>query len=99
MHYEVGRRLEISYGYISRGDWRIACRWLIHLWRACGGAIAPNINQIHVPATSGDVIHPRQTFEWEIKCRLSWLGRTVNVQQSFLGLELRHLLRAFVSDV
>jgi hypothetical protein len=92
--HSAGRR---PYG---RGDDRLVrLGRLGHFGRTRGPAVAAQIDQIHVEAAAGDVVHPGEAVEREIEPGLGRIGGTVHEQQDALGRESAHVRRALAAQV
>jgi hypothetical protein len=58
-----------------------------------------NVEQIHVVAVSGDVVHPGQTVQLQIEHRFGRVSCAVHIQQNFIGCESLHALWVLIAHI
>ena len=62
---------------VAAHDRRIGLRVLRHLLRPARFAVAADVEEVHVVAACGDVIHPGLAIKREVKCGARGIGRAM----------------------
>src|SRR5262249_58810775 len=77
---ELNSRTYILHSSVGTHDWRVRLGIFGHFLRACGFAIAAQIEKVNVVAARGDVVHPRHSVELEIEGRAGGVKFALHVE-------------------
>src|SRR5215813_13371300 len=91
---ELNSRTYILHSSVGTHDWRVRLGIFGHFLRACGFAIAAQIEKVNVVAARGDVVHPRHSVELEIEGRAGGISCAMHVEYRAVGTERGHIRRA-----
>ena len=81
----VDRGAHIAHGNIGSHRRRAVLRRLVHLGRARRTAVAPQVDQPHIPALGGEIVHPRHAIEPEIESGFRRIGRAMDIEKHAVG--------------
>src|SRR5262245_40744558 len=96
---EINDRANILHRSVTTHDWRVRRGIFRHFLRACGFAIAAQIEKINVVPARRDVVHPRHSAELEIEGRAGRISCAMHVEYRAFGTERGHLDRALIAHV